>query len=469
METWVNKLLPVWNVPPEASLPPGSRDQLGFQRYANRFADRLLPDITVLTNRARYYAFIAWALSEIRRHAITRLDVGDALTYEEYSHLLARLERYLALAEAVSHGTDRNGCTWVGQRRSGALARGSRRRLPLDISLTAQEGSRGVLADYRLSMQRLGLLQEEPRDLPDTLTPDGEELADLYRATIKKARADRVRDLCLDDAENDVHVDELAKNGPWMCLSAISAGEQTFLRPRLLEGAHAPVVAELKSRLRGARLPAEADLLDHYLLSEARQGAAFDLKQVALHQVFALGCLAFFDGVRAAFTELGQVKRLDEIIADQLKEEGLKPSASLKSVANAVDWRAERQALLSSDAAPGWVSPSLRLLSWVSQRVAAERALVFPEPVESVSLPDMAALLSQTGRSVADCSLALAELLLRSHERVFASKRKRPWLRSTGLTVELSDDIGQPPLSFPPNSIRLNSLVTLYRDLKEAR
>jgi hypothetical protein len=64
-----SSLLPVWNKPLLEPTVPGSRDPLGFQRYATLFSDQLLPNITVLTGRARYFSYLAWVLDELQRYA----------------------------------------------------------------------------------------------------------------------------------------------------------------------------------------------------------------------------------------------------------------------------------------------------------------------------------------------------------------------------------------------------------------
>ncbi len=55
----LHRILPSW----VESDPLRSRatDALGLQAVADRLADRLLPGLSVLTTRARYFTFLAWA------------------------------------------------------------------------------------------------------------------------------------------------------------------------------------------------------------------------------------------------------------------------------------------------------------------------------------------------------------------------------------------------------------------------
>ena len=460
-------LLPIWNLPPDQPLTPGSRDPLGFQRYATRFADRLLPNLTVLTNRARYYAFLSWVLDEIATTFEPNLLVGESLPYDEYSEHLSRFERYLALAEAVVHNTDTSSnCSWVGQRKSRALARGKRSSLSLDIALTVQEGSNGVLADYRQSFLRLGWLIDTPRNLPDELSEEGKKLADCFRRSVKIRKADRIRDLCLNPKAVSIKVEDLDKEGHLLCLSMMGEDEKKLLRPKLLGGPHLKIVTELRPLFKQQRLT-ESDIFKYYLPSSAKKGTAFDLKQIALYEVFALACLAMFGGIHKSLNINPKKQSLEELIADQLQLEGMTRSASLSSITKNIKWEDEVENLITRDKTQQtqWLKPALRLLSWVGKFVRADPNVVVPE-IDSVSLGDSVDLFAQSTRRIDEIAFMMSDRLLRDHQRVFLSKRKRPWLNFSGKLIQLTDNIEEPPLNFPPNSVRLNSLISIYRDLK---
>lgn len=460
-------VLPRWTIPPELPLEPGSRDPLGFQRYATYFADRLLPNLTVLTRRARYYAFLCWVLDEIATANEGRLLTGDGLVYEQYSEMVVRFERFLALAEARRHSPEEStACAWIGKRRSRALLRSGRRLLPLDLSLTVQEGTSGALADYRSSMQAMGLLSLQPSYLPDEVTEAGKELADLFRRGVKAAKAKRVSELCQDPDERLVRPEDLDTDGKRLCLSEISKDERAFLFRRLLENKHAPVVNEIGSLARPLRRSSEGDILLHYLESGARNGIAFDLRQVALHQTFGLACLSLFKGVRDAFHDVGQELRLVEILERQMESEGISQGSTIAGLTRGTQ-PVEAIRALAGDRSV-WIQPSLRLLCWSGRQIQDRPALACPVPIDSVALPDMAGLVRARQGPLIGILVAVLERLLKDHERVFLSKLKQPWLSLEGETVRLLDSSNETGTGFPPTSIRLGALVSIMRDL-EAR
>jgi hypothetical protein len=84
-------------------------DSLGLQAAADRLADRLLPGLSVLTTRARYFTFLTWAR-----------DVGGREYQERNIH---RLEVALALVEASLSERDADhaeACRFVGRETSRA-------------------------------------------------------------------------------------------------------------------------------------------------------------------------------------------------------------------------------------------------------------------------------------------------------------------------------------------------------------
>jgi hypothetical protein len=98
--------LPRWHVPEVALEDESSRDPLGFQRSTSLFADELLPNITVLTCRARYYSFICWCIDQVESVFEAQRIAGEELSNDERYEILARFERVLALAESLHHEED---------------------------------------------------------------------------------------------------------------------------------------------------------------------------------------------------------------------------------------------------------------------------------------------------------------------------------------------------------------------------
>jgi hypothetical protein len=106
-------ILPSW-VEPDP-LRARATDSLGLQATADRLADRVLPGLSVLTTRARYFTFLAWAR-----------EVGGRDYQERNIH---RREVALALVEASLSEGDADhskACRFVGSRNIKS------RQIPLD-------------------------------------------------------------------------------------------------------------------------------------------------------------------------------------------------------------------------------------------------------------------------------------------------------------------------------------------------
>lgn len=138
-------------------------DALGLQATAARIADELLPGLSVFTNRARYYALLAWA----------RRANGHEMN-ETHIH---RLEVALAVREAKLHpkSDEEGGCRFIGSRN---LPRAPR-QTPFDEPPKDPRRAYGtpVWRGYRASMQNLGLLDDSY-----ALTEDGNSLARRFAA-----------------------------------------------------------------------------------------------------------------------------------------------------------------------------------------------------------------------------------------------------------------------------------------------
>jgi hypothetical protein len=163
-----NPLLPSW-VEPDP-LQGRAVDALGLQATADRIADLLVPGLSVLTVRARYYSFLSWA----RRACGSRAD-------ETKIH---RLEVALAIRESRLHSRDRTehdgggrNCRFVGLRNLSIRPRDTPPSDPRDVYRVP------VWRAYRASMQSLGLLGTDY-----ALTRDhGVALAQAYSASCNAA------------------------------------------------------------------------------------------------------------------------------------------------------------------------------------------------------------------------------------------------------------------------------------------
>ena len=174
-------LLPSWLEP--RRLPPGSRDPLGFQNYAEKIADEFLPGLTVFTTRIGYYGFIAWAIRELNKTQVSRGDVRRELFH--------RLERALALCEFVNHDEDID-CRLLGQRsKSEVLQSAENNRFRLPKRILKNQESAGALRLYSTSMEKNGFAEIVPEQavdnlLPFALTDLGAQLARAFERRVPK-------------------------------------------------------------------------------------------------------------------------------------------------------------------------------------------------------------------------------------------------------------------------------------------
>jgi hypothetical protein len=160
-------LLPAWV---EADpLRSRATDALGLQAVADRLADRLLPGLSVLTTRARYFTFFCWAREEIGRE------------YDE--RRIHRYEVALTLAEASISDSDSDhaeSCQFVGSRN---VRNFPRDKVPSDPRLVYKAPAWRA---YRASMVGLGLLEDS---VGFPLTNKGVAAAKYFRAAVRHRTA----------------------------------------------------------------------------------------------------------------------------------------------------------------------------------------------------------------------------------------------------------------------------------------
>jgi hypothetical protein len=162
-----NEILPSWvEVDP---LKSRAIDPLGLQIISGRLADRLLPGLSVLTTRARYFSFLCWA----------RAKTGTVVDERK----IHQCEVELALVEARLSANDsehKNECRFVG--RDGIApflkANADASVLPRDPRTVYKVP---VWRAYRASMADLGLLEGSPSHL---LTDTGHQAASAFQRAI---------------------------------------------------------------------------------------------------------------------------------------------------------------------------------------------------------------------------------------------------------------------------------------------
>jgi hypothetical protein len=422
-EIALHRLLPSW----VESDPLRGRaiDALGVQATADRIADVLLPGLSVLTTRARYYAMLAWA----RRACGARAD-------ETHIH---RLEVALAVREAKLHpkeppseddADDR--CRFVGSRN---LPRGPQ-QVPLEVP-PADPGRAfriPVWRGYRASMQSLGLLDDVY-----ALTDDGKALAKRFAAA------------CRPDSSGRTMLPASA------CLSKMTAREGALLEARLGVRKKGKLASDDRSEpaRRGAaerelrhlfdgglrlsrvlaRYEARADRDPSFTVSALREAAVWERLSVGLHATFLL----WLDRIRT-------------------------PASTKKLLAAARRKRA--------------VTPRVFAAIAIEDHTAIEaiqsvrRALALRDRLEARGgLPHCEPSAFELGEALVGTT-NLDEVMTRLEERHSEAKGDDAWIRPVGRGRELArdaDDKWEPPKTATLHGYRLNAFGQILADLRRAR
>ena len=235
-------LLPRWLAPHR--LPPGSRDPLGFQSYAEKIADGFLPGLTVFTTRIGYYGFLAWAVRKLNKAQCPK-----GVVRRELFH---RLERALVLCEFVNHGREDKDCRLLGQRSKSEvlqLAENNRFRVPERI-LKNQE-SAGSLRLYSTSIEKNGFANIIPELAVDNLLPFAlTELGARLAREFEKRVPEGFWEFALGDKGKDR--DAIREWGKRLCFSEL--GELKYYREPFLEGFLLGGGSEAEARYRTVKL-----------------------------------------------------------------------------------------------------------------------------------------------------------------------------------------------------------------------
>lgn len=138
-------------------------DALGLAGQANRIADDLLPDLSVLTRRARYLSFLAWAADRFAKESSPE-------------KLIHRHEAELAVEEAKRHEDAASCPAVVGRVRARRYfdQHGAWPARPEQLYRTT------AWSAYRPLMRAVGILAPKGRVV---VTKTGRRLADIYRST----------------------------------------------------------------------------------------------------------------------------------------------------------------------------------------------------------------------------------------------------------------------------------------------
>jgi hypothetical protein len=214
-----------------SDLPGASIDPLGFDRGYTFLADKILPGLTNVANRPRYFSMLCAGvvLADIDESAPPRK------RFEARRHAVLRLERFWALANVLSAESETRpaagirGIRYVNDEVSN-LRKHSARSTNGAFKLLSRQEPYGVLGIYGAIAEQLRLVADRQTF---TLTPDaGEELAKAFISetdlplTIKNAVA---------YGESDVSLSVLSAWGERAHISAPSGKKEARLLADALE------------------------------------------------------------------------------------------------------------------------------------------------------------------------------------------------------------------------------------------
>jgi len=192
-----------------SDLPGGSLDPLGFERGYLFLSDKILPGLTNVANRPRYFSILCAGAS------LANVDVSDPLRlqYQRRLECIQRFERFWALANVLaSQEADKElpvsgirGVTYVANKAESILQAGIR-RVSADFKMLSRQIPYGVVGIYGAVADGMRLFYRATF----TLSPDlGQRLAEGFLAEtdvppmlLKATRED-----------GDIPIDKLAEWG----------------------------------------------------------------------------------------------------------------------------------------------------------------------------------------------------------------------------------------------------------------
>ena len=206
--------------------PGGGQDHLGVGSVVtDRILPRLSPGINVLTIHPRYWSFYAFVLSEFWKRDFSRTKAAFQAWYRP-------LECIYSVACSLCENTDHYG-TPIGTRRiSGVVAAEPSGFDPQFDYMETAMGGYGLY--YASVMQAVGLVAlADPRlGLPvDTVTPEGQAVADAFRAVI--ANTEYYRNW-IERHDEEVPYDVVAEYGDLACFCRLRE-ESALDRPLLVD------------------------------------------------------------------------------------------------------------------------------------------------------------------------------------------------------------------------------------------
>ena len=164
-----------------SDIPGNSLDPLGFERGYLFLADKILPGLTNVADRPRYFSVLCAGASI----AELLLDETPRRQYQRRLECIERFERFWALANVLaSHGAGKGElpvtdirCVTYAATRADSLLREPARRVDANFKLLSRQVPYGVVGLYGAVADRMRLLDRKTF----SLTPDlGQRLADSF-------------------------------------------------------------------------------------------------------------------------------------------------------------------------------------------------------------------------------------------------------------------------------------------------
>jgi hypothetical protein len=194
------------------------QDYLGLRLVQETITGHVLPGITTITPRARFYPFYCWVMVEyVERHP-----KGWG-----FNTFLKHREQIFGLAN-VAHDESVVGLTGVEAFREHWLKHKKRTSVPLELDEYVQD-PRGGYAAYSGVIQKLGLVREHDDDSGWEVTSDGQKLASGFKEAIAQTAYYRNRKRY--DKAKSISSKVLREYGAYCHLDKLAQGSD--LRPTL--------------------------------------------------------------------------------------------------------------------------------------------------------------------------------------------------------------------------------------------
>lgn len=206
---------PVWNKRIEES--DRALDPLGMNRVNDRFLNDLLPGITTVTPRARYYSFYIWALNEVGKTA------QNIAEFKNTFYALERLYMLSCLGDEQLKGRDRTHTNINGSEKGRRKWTEAGKTIPLDFRYFGNRlGGYGQY--YQGAIARLGLITIPEDSFFEQPTKQGMEIVKAFESVARKSG---FKDLM---NRKTVKKEDLKESGSGVCLCRLKTKEADDLK-----------------------------------------------------------------------------------------------------------------------------------------------------------------------------------------------------------------------------------------------